>query len=206
MLTLLITADLKPEWEELRLDKHIADNSVETAVWHLDETHPLVGVNAVATSPHSLEEVLSRRSGAWHPRVVCLVRNPSDSQCRRLILAGAHAVLDLDQLHSDSVLWVVGAAALGFGLVPRGRLHTLVSQLDERPTHLSDEDFEMLRALTRMTIVDAGRKLGYSRRQIQRRYKEMCTRLGFKSHLEAAITATRWGLDGPEVHVDQGEP
>ena len=89
---------------------------------------------------------------------------------------------------------LLAASSLSMTIAPTDHLKPALATFESPPLELQTEERQFLQLLTHCTIEEAGRRLGYSRRQIQRRYSALCKKFGFSSHLDAAVSAARWGL------------
>lgn len=86
-------------------------------------------------------------------------------------------------------------------LLPAEAVRALVLRSADLPRPLRRTEAEFLGLVTTMSVEGAGSVLGFSRRQVQRRFRTLCTSLGLSDHREAVVAAAQWGLR-PEAHQE----
>ena len=127
------------------------------------------------------------------PSIVVLAERPGVDEIRHLLREGVIAVVDVTGRPVVQAQAVV-AAATGYLVVPACHSLSLVTQLDEPPRSLDRDEQQILSLAATRSIEAAGKEMGFSRRQAQRRFRTLCDDLGLQSRLHATVAAARWGL------------
>lgn len=192
VLTVLLDTEIDTDLRR-QLCANLTELGVDVSISSPTLYRSHLGVDAVATPVSRLSEWLRETQEAdRRPRIAAL---GGDGGLLRSELAGAPSSVLPDE-PADARRIAIGllATASGFGVLPLDDLRGLAVRLEEPPPELADGDEEFLRLLATYSVERAGVHLGVSRRQAQRMFKSLRERLGLRDHLEAAVSAARWGF------------
>ncbi len=168
-------------------------SDLETIGWDGARLRASNNAEAIITTPARIAEVRQNISSVAELRIAVLVDCPTVDETRSAIREGAHGVIDVSKAPRTQVLAAVAVAG-GLGVHPAGHSLEIATRLGSPPRILTSEEVELLRVSATRSNEAAGKALGYSRRQTQRRLRTIYDDLGFDDHYEAAISAVRWGL------------
>lgn len=167
------------------LDRDLADQirgvlsslGLETQRWRPSSSLP-VGAHAVVTSPSRVVAVGQTVSKSpQRPRVIAAALSVDERTARELLSAGVAGVVACESGQPVAAALAIVAAATGHcAVLPLGLAKGIASQLDQPRRPLTDDEQRLLGLASIQSIEAAGRAIGLSRRQAQRRYQLLCPR------------------------------
>ncbi|GEM_PF-2070560 len=160
-----------------------------------EESGDLYGVpDALITCASRVETVVESYAHTPRlPQIVAVASIPSAAVARRVLLQGAAGLVD-EAAHPKAIALAVLSAACGWTVVPGSHGASMAQRLAEPPRELEPDERSLLELVARHTVEQAGREMGLSRRQAQRRFQALCHDLGLDNHLHAAVATSAWGL------------
>lgn len=162
--------------------------------WETGSPLPVAGVDSVIVLPKDLDTAREQAKGALRrPRLIVAVETATPDDTRRLITSGADAMIKAQGVPTEQAMLAI-AASTGCCILPDGHGLELAQRLESPPRPLTPEEQDLLALAATMSIEAAGERLGYSRRQVQRRFGLLCRSLNLDDHRMAAIAAAKWGL------------
>ena len=199
MLTIAVGANAGEHLADQLMDK-LREDGIEVLQLGDSEWPSMVGIDTLVTTPVELDATCAHLARAGRsPRVVVVIGRATASSTRALLARGAHAIVNESDNDTLAQQYAILAAAAGYCVIPGGHGIDLATRLEAPPHELEQRDRQLLALAAGMSITEAGRQLGLSRRQAQRRFGAACDRLGIPNRWAAVAAAARWGLTNSEV-------
>ena len=174
----------------------LATLNIPVDQWEYGQAVPL-GTHAVVTSAKAAAAAHAATEPCGIPPAVVVAATPGidAEETRNLLANGVVAIVESDPARpAPAAVAILAAAAGAVAVLPVHHAEALARTLGAPPRQLTQAEQELLAVAATRSIEAAGRAVGLSRRQAQRRYKQLRDDLGLTSHLHAAVAAGRWGL------------
>jgi len=128
-------------------------------------------------------------------QIVVLVAGGTPAQTRYLFThKQVKGVIDVDSGTAGVLAQGIIASSCGLECVPYGHGFAMSTRLEEPPEVANTDQIQFLQELASQSVDAAGKKVGYSRGQAQRKYQQLLSELGLENHLELAGSVAKWGL------------